>query len=91
MKVSAQYAVEHFAELLSAHERGEEVEIAIENKPSLMLVPKPVSPKAKRPVSEILGMYKGKMWISPDFNAPWLNDEIADEFEDFKPSQTLTL
>jgi antitoxin (DNA-binding transcriptional repressor) of toxin-antitoxin stability system len=38
MKVSAQYAEEHFADLASAATRGEEVEIEVYGKPSLVLV-----------------------------------------------------
>jgi antitoxin (DNA-binding transcriptional repressor) of toxin-antitoxin stability system len=37
MKVSAQYAEEHFADLLNAASNGEEVEIALPGKPSILL------------------------------------------------------
>ena len=82
MKVSAQYAVEHFAELLSAQDRGEEVEIARDSKPTLMLVTKPEAAPAivKRPRSELFGSWAGKGWISENFNSPELNKEIEDEF-----------
>ena len=38
MKVSAQYAATHFDDIVSAASSGEEVEIAVPNKPSLKLV-----------------------------------------------------
>lgn len=37
MKVSAQYAEEHFADILNAASNGEEVEIALPGKPALVL------------------------------------------------------
>ncbi len=39
MKVSAEYAEAHFADLLHAADPGEEVEIARPDKPSLKLAP----------------------------------------------------
>ena len=82
MRVSAQYAREHFDELVSAADRGEEVEIARESRPALMLAPKPALASAteKKPLSELFGSLRGKLWISPDFNSPELNKEIEDEF-----------
>ena len=53
MKVSAQYAVEHFAELLSAQDRGEEVEIARDSKPTLMLVTKPEAAPANCEAAQV--------------------------------------
>jgi antitoxin (DNA-binding transcriptional repressor) of toxin-antitoxin stability system len=41
MKVSAQYAEEHFADLANTASRGEEVEIEMYGKPSLVLVQRP--------------------------------------------------
>jgi antitoxin (DNA-binding transcriptional repressor) of toxin-antitoxin stability system len=40
MKVSAQYAQEHFPDLIDAAFNGEEVEIAVPDKPALVLVPR---------------------------------------------------
>ena len=42
MKVNVQYALENFAELEAALDRGEEVEIARESRSSLFLVPRVV-------------------------------------------------
>ena len=83
MKVSAQYAVEHFDELASAADRGEEVEIARDFRPALMLVATPANrpSSVRRPRSEMAGIFKGRMWVSPNFDSPELNGEIADEFE----------
>ena len=80
MVVSAQYAAEHFEELLSATDRGEEVEIAREAKPVLTLAPKKNTDRLPRPRSELLGLFRGRMWVSPAFNSPEVNKEIEDEF-----------
>ena len=84
MKVSTQYANEHFDELALAAERGESVEIASDSRPALLLVKKPVDSRGsvRRSRSEILGIFAGKMWISPNFDSPEVNDAIAAEFED---------
>ncbi len=79
MVVSAQYAAEHFDELLSATDRGEEVQIARENKPVLTLVAQQPL-QTVRPRSELFGLFRGQMWVSPNFNSPELNKEIEDEF-----------
>jgi antitoxin (DNA-binding transcriptional repressor) of toxin-antitoxin stability system len=62
MKVTAQYAEEHFADILTAADRGEEVEIARPDQPTyrLQLVkPAPAKSTGKR----ILGAGRGKMIV----------------------------
>lgn len=62
MKVSAQYAEEHFADILHAADSGEEVEIARPDQPTYRLeLVKPASQKlvGKR----ILGAGRGKMVV----------------------------
>ena len=96
MKVSAQYAQEHFADLADAASKGEEVEIALAGKPpvSLALVavksaaPAPAqlnSPPIwlapERPRSELFGSLKGKLELSEDWDSPETNKEIEDLFE----------
>ncbi len=80
MKVSAQYAEEHFSELASAAYNGDSIEIESPEKPTLHLVAvqKPV---AVRPRSELLGSMRGKFHLSDDWDSPELNAEIAAEFE----------
>jgi antitoxin (DNA-binding transcriptional repressor) of toxin-antitoxin stability system len=62
MKVSAQYAEEHFADLLTARDNGEEVEIARPDQPTYRLElakPEPVEATGKR----ILGVGRGKIVV----------------------------
>jgi antitoxin (DNA-binding transcriptional repressor) of toxin-antitoxin stability system len=67
MKVNVQYAETHFAELASSAARGEEVEIAQPDGPTLKLVvsPPPAAP-AKKAGKRILGAGVGEM-IVPSF------------------------
>ncbi len=80
MVVSAQYAAEHFEELASAADRGEEVQIARNGKPALTLIAKRAGTTAVRPRSELFGSWRGRAWMSPDFDSPETNKEIEDEF-----------
>ena len=74
--VNVHEAKAHLSEYLAAVERGEEVVIARRNKPVARLVAvEPEQPRKRRP----FGLAKGKVWISPDFNAP-LDDELLDLF-----------
>jgi antitoxin (DNA-binding transcriptional repressor) of toxin-antitoxin stability system len=63
MKVSAQYAEEHFADILDAADNGEEVEIARPDKPTLFLAPRPASAPFKRTTPRILGEGVGEMTV----------------------------
>ena len=55
----------HLSRLLERVERGEEIVIARAGKPVARLVP--VAPKTdKRPI----GLYKGQIWMSDDFDEP---------------------
>jgi prevent-host-death family protein len=53
---------------------GEEIVIARNGEPLVKLVPVPKEPKPRVP-----GRYKGKIWISPDFE--FTDEEIAELFE----------
>ncbi len=55
----------HLAELMEAAERGDEVFIEAENKTQVKLVAVSV---ARQP--RVLGIYSGKIHMSPDFNEP---------------------
>jgi antitoxin (DNA-binding transcriptional repressor) of toxin-antitoxin stability system len=96
MKVSAQYAQEHFADLLDAASSGEEVEIAVAGKPALRLAlvaakaaaPASAQPDSQaawltpeRPRSEFFGSLKGKLALSEDWDSPETNKEIEELFE----------
>lgn len=87
MRVSAQYADEHFTDLLAAADRGEEVEIARPDKPTLRLVLSPLERDAIEALptvesrSKLFGIARGSIWIADDFDSPEVNDEIATEFE----------
>ncbi len=53
------------SKLLAQVEAGDEVVIARNGKPVARLVPLPRSPVCRMP-----GGWKGKVWISPDFDEP---------------------
>ncbi len=72
--VNIHEAKTHFSKLLVWVEAGEEVVIARAGKPVARLVPVEGVLKKRVP-----GLDKGKIWISPDFDAP-LPDEIIDQF-----------
>ena len=63
MKVSAQYAEEHFADLASAATRGEEVEIEVYGQPSLVLVQRHSTVPFKRMTPRVLGEGVGEMVV----------------------------
>ena len=64
MEVNIHQAKTHLSRLLQKVAEGEEVTIARAGKPVAKLVAIP--PKGKRP----LGIARGQIWISPDFDAP---------------------
>jgi antitoxin (DNA-binding transcriptional repressor) of toxin-antitoxin stability system len=61
MKVSAQYAATHFDDILSAATSGEEVEIAVPDKPTLKLVV--ANPSANTTSRRILGAGRGELRV----------------------------
>jgi prevent-host-death family protein len=68
-QVNVHEAKTHFSKLVARAERGEEIVIARGGKPVAKLVPAEVHPK--RP----LGLLKGQIWMSDDFDDP-----LPDEF-----------
>ncbi len=77
MQVSLQFAEEHFADLVSAVNRGEEVEIAQPEKPILKLVaslpvPAPAEPAARRILGELRapGFEKWQATENPEWRSP---------------------
>lgn len=75
-KVNIHEAKTHLSRLLEQVRLGEEIIISKAGKPVAKLVP---FNKSKEPVRK-LGLMKGKIWISDDFDAP-LPDDILDAFE----------
>jgi prevent-host-death family protein len=65
----------HLSDLVERAARGEEVIIAKAGQPKARLVPLAPPAKDRKP-----GGWKGRVTISPDFDAP-LPDEILDAFE----------
>ncbi len=65
----------HLSKLLQRVIAGEEIWIAKAGKPIAKIVPFEQKKVTRKP-----GSAKGKIWVSPDFNAP-LPDEIVDAFE----------
>jgi antitoxin (DNA-binding transcriptional repressor) of toxin-antitoxin stability system len=82
MKVSAQYAQEHFSDILNAADSGEEVEIARPDKPTLKIVfssaAQPVEGTGKR----ILGAGRGEMIVPTDEEWQAMDEELEREMID---------
>ena len=73
--VSLEHAREHLSELVAEAGRGKEIVIAEGGRPVARLAPPPVVPPEK-PAS-LLGLLKGQVWMTPDF------DEIPEGFEEY--------
>ena len=80
VNVSLQYAQEHFADLISAADRGEEVEITRPDKPALRLVTSPET-AIRRTGSrcDLLGRGEGLITIPTDEEWAAMDKEIEDE------------
>ena len=72
--VNIHEAKTHLSRLLVDVEKGEEITIARAGRPVARLVP------AKPPAKRELGLERGQIWISPDFDEP-MPDEWLDEWE----------
>ncbi|HEX2885820.1 type II toxin-antitoxin system Phd/YefM family antitoxin [Vineibacter terrae] len=68
------------SELVDAATKGEEVVICKAGKPVVRLVP-----VTKKPARRKLGLWKGKVWMAPDWDSPEVNEEIARLFEEGDP------
>jgi prevent-host-death family protein len=64
------------ARLIERVEAGEEITLARAGRPVARLVPYNHRTQPRR-----LGIWKGRIWISPDFDSPEVNAEIARDFE----------
>lgn len=88
MKVTAQYAEEHFDDVLQAAEKGEEIVIARPGKPNLVLVPQPdpAPEKAARiPRRELLGVWEGLVHVPDEEEWRTIKKAFAAEMPDFSP------
>jgi antitoxin (DNA-binding transcriptional repressor) of toxin-antitoxin stability system len=85
MQVNLQYAEEHLADLVSAVDAGQEVEISRPDKPSLKLVVSrsTLDPK-KFDRTGMIGSGKGQVWYADDWDSPEVNEEIARHFNESK-------
>lgn len=72
--VNVHEAKTHLSRLLADVEKGHEVTIARAGRPIARLV------RADPPAKRQLGLERGQIWISPDFDAP-MSDEWLDEWE----------
>jgi hypothetical protein len=82
MKVSAQYAQEHFDDILNAASSGEEVEIALPDKPALFLARRIATFKgtpSARPRAELLGAGEGLITLPTHEEWRAMDKEIEDE------------
>lgn len=72
--VNIHEAKTNLSRLLARVAKGEEVVIAKAGKPLARLVPieKP------RTMADAFDLYKGRVWIAPDFDAPLPEDVLAD-------------
>ena len=72
--VNIHEAKTHLSRLLARVAKGEEVVIAKAGKPLARLVPI----DRARTVADAFDLYKGQVWIAPDFDAPLPEDVLAD-------------
>jgi prevent-host-death family protein len=72
MEVNIHEAKTHLSRLLQRVALGEEITISKAGVPMARLVPVPAT-QGKRP----LGLFKGEIWISDDFDAPLPPDILA--------------
>ena len=74
--VNIHEAKTHLSRLLARVAKGEEVVIAKAGRPLARLIPF----EKARTIGDAFDLYKGKVWISPDFDAP-LPDAVLEDFE----------
>lgn len=78
--VNMHAAKAQLSQLVAKAEAGEDVVIARAGKPAVRLVP--VDPPKKKPRKP--GLWKGKVWIAPDFDQTpeWLIDAFEGKLKD---------
>jgi antitoxin (DNA-binding transcriptional repressor) of toxin-antitoxin stability system len=91
MNVSLKYAEEHLADLVSAADRGEEVEITRPEKPALKLVVTTTTAAAKRSGKRVLGAGRGELRVPSEEEWRKMDEEMARIMNDgplFPPEQS---
>ena len=73
--VNVHEAKTHLSRLLERVEAGEEVTLARAGRPIARIVPYRERREPRKP-----GLWKGKVWLAPDWDSPEVNDEIAKLF-----------
>jgi prevent-host-death family protein len=73
--VNVHEAKTHFSKFLDRVMNGEEIIIAKAGKPVARLLPIAEKPAQRKP-----GSAAGKIWVSPDFDAP-LPEDVLQDFE----------
>ena len=74
--VNVHAAKTHLSRLIERVEQGEEIVIARAGRPVARLVPYRTSREVRTP-----GLWKGKVWLSDDWDAPEVNADIAALFD----------
>ena len=77
--VNIQAAKANFSALVEEASKGKEIIIAKAGKPMARLMPLQKQKKKRKDIASTLGMLKGKIWISDDFDKP-LPQEILRSF-----------
>jgi prevent-host-death family protein len=72
--VNIHEAKTHLSRLLARVAKGEEIVIARAGKPLARLIPI----GHRRTMADVFDLYKGQVWIAPDFDAPLPEDVLAD-------------
>lgn len=75
--VSVDHAKAHLYELLDEAVQGEPVAIDVGNDLVVRWTVEKKAPEAEKSGWPVLGMYKGNVWMAPDF------DEIPEDFKDY--------
>lgn len=74
-QVNIHEAKTHLSRLVERVEAGEEIVLARAGRPVAKLVPYVPRREPRRP-----GVWKGKLWLAPDWDSPEVNAEIAEDF-----------
>jgi prevent-host-death family protein len=73
-QVNVHQAKTQLSKLLAEVEQGEEIVVARNGVPVAKLIPFPAPAKKRLRV----GNWKGRIWMSPDFDAPLTDEELKD-------------
>ena len=84
--VNIHEAKTHLSRLLARVAKGEEVVIAKAGKPLARLV----AIEKPRTMADALDLYKGQVWVAPDFDAP-LPEDVQADFEITAPGHYKTV